>query len=458
MAPRRASTSGGTSAPASRHRVQGRIRKNLRTRQAPTWYGQQSEAAPSTPGTAVTHDPASSSVEPEPSIPEYSHSPSSNQTLPSSAPASPDNPQPSPATPTTQSEHELPSPPHTTPDPPISLGTMRELLCSHEEDIVDTRGAQRHEPNPTPTRIAELEGELAQLREQAPRGDAHMGNPRALSMYNLSQPHILLAGENASAIAYSVEVLFPGVERGTLVQIIENQFKPTNIYRLLASEKERAELQPTINIGGIEFVQAERDGKESEYRMSIFFKAWAAYSGILVKLAPHSLKGDLATALSIYTMNLYDLLEKYTPTPAGQLKANGWKDLTREYPDQQVITAILGICHYGVRKGYEGQPSGIVIHPNLASAKDNTDIVAHDIESEMKKNRLELYSDSQNLPNYYTASPLGLADKADSSKRRIHHLSYPTGLSTSINCGIRELYGAIVYSGIDEGIRAVQEL
>lgn len=103
-----------------------------------------------------------------------------------------------------------------------------------------------------------------------------------------------------------------GVERSTLTQIIENRFKPTNIYRLLATEKERAESQRTINIGGIEFEQAERDEKESQYRMSNFFKAWAAYSGILVKLAPHRLQGDLATALLIYTMNLYELLEKYT--------------------------------------------------------------------------------------------------------------------------------------------------
>ena len=31
----------------------------------------------------------------------------------------------------------------------------------------------------------------------------------------------------------------------------------------------------------------------------------------MVKLAPLLLQGDLATALSIYTMNLYNLLEKY---------------------------------------------------------------------------------------------------------------------------------------------------
>ena len=45
--------------------------------------------------------------------------------------------------------------------------------------------------------------------------------------------------------------------------------------------------------------------------MRSFFKALGAYCGILVKLAPYSLQGDLATALSIYTMNIYDLLEKY---------------------------------------------------------------------------------------------------------------------------------------------------
>ena len=110
----------------------------------------------------------------------------------------------------------------------------------------------------------------------------------------------------------SVEVLFPGVERGTLTQIIENRFKPTNIYRLLATEKERAESQRMISIRGVEFEQTEREGKESEYRIMSFFKAWAVYTGILIKLAPYGIQGELATALAIYTMNLYELLEKYT--------------------------------------------------------------------------------------------------------------------------------------------------
>ena len=57
--------------------------------------------------------------------------------------------------------------------------------------------------------------------------------------------------------------------------------------------------------------QAKKNGNKSEYRMSSVFKAWVAYCGILVKLTPHCLQGDLATALSIYRMNIYHLLERY---------------------------------------------------------------------------------------------------------------------------------------------------
>jgi len=51
----------------------------------------------------------------------------------------------------------------------------------------------------------------------------------------------------------------------------------------------------------------ERDGKATEYKISGFFKAWEANSGILVKLAQQGLQGELPTALFIYFMNLNDL-------------------------------------------------------------------------------------------------------------------------------------------------------
>jgi len=276
----------------------------------------------------------------EPSTPEYSLSPSDNagtrsQTLRSlssttlaervavgSTPQTPDN-----------EPHPL-----STPEQSINLHTLRELLRFHQQDIIDQvldqlnsqnhrvpnlvqpspssphhhhPGTQPSSANSTLAKIAQLEAQLAQLQGQNSQ-EPIPTEPRANRMSNPAQYITLDVGESASGIAESVEVLFPGVERSTLVQIIENRFKPTNIYRLLASEKDRAETNRMINIGGIEFEQTERDGNESDYRMSNFFKAWAAYTGILIKLAPYGLQGELATALCIYTMNLYDLLEKYT--------------------------------------------------------------------------------------------------------------------------------------------------
>ena len=78
-----------------------------------------------------------------------------------------------------------------------------------------------------------------------------------LGIYNLIPSQGPVAIESAPGIAESVEGLLPSVERSTLTQIIENRFKPTNIYRLLAIEPDWAEIQQTISISGVEFEQAE---------------------------------------------------------------------------------------------------------------------------------------------------------------------------------------------------------
>ena len=142
--------------------------------------------------------------------------------------------------------------------------------------------------------------------------------------------------------------------------------------------------------------------------------------------------------------------------PTGQLRETGWKQLTLQFPDHEVIRAILGICRYGAKIGYEGCRKTITTHPNLFLANIDAALVTADLVSELKKNHLEVYQDSGSLPQYYMASPLGLADKPDGSKRRIHHLAYPTGHESSINSGIPDLYGAIQYSGIEDAITAVQ--
>ena len=122
--------------------------------------------------------------------------------------------------------------------------------------------------------------------------------------------------------------------------------------------------------------------------------------------------------------------------PPGQLNLQAWRRLTLRYPDQALISSLLGICEFGARIGFQGHWNSITIHQNLSTATEDPAIVAADIEAELGKNRLMLYSSYDSLPPNFTASPLGLADKADGSKRRIHHLSFPTHCCTSINGGI----------------------
>ena len=142
--------------------------------------------------------------------------------------------------------------------------------------------------------------------------------------------------------------------------------------------------------------------------------------------------------------------------PAGPLKQKGWTKLTVSYPDPEVVEAILGICRFGARIGYEHHRTSITIYPNLTSVLDNSATVTREMQKEVAMNRLECYEGYSTLPQHFTSSPLGLTDKSDGSKRRIHHLSFPANDSLSINSGIPEQYGTIVYSRISEAISSIQ--
>jgi len=142
--------------------------------------------------------------------------------------------------------------------------------------------------------------------------------------------------------------------------------------------------------------------------------------------------------------------------PTGQLRGEGWAKLNQDYPDPNVITAVLGIYTFSARIGYEGYRNTSTIHPNLKTAIAEAPTVSANILLELNKSCLEVFPDLNRLPSHFTASPLGLTDKADGSNRRIHHLSYPPGDMSWINDGIPEHYGTIQYNGIEDAIQAVQ--
>jgi len=124
--------------------------------------------------------------------------------------------------------------------------------------------------------------------------------------------------------------------------------------------------------------------------------------------------------------------------PAGPLNYAGWKRLTRSFTDREVVEAIPGICQFGARIGYESHRRSFTIYPNLASAMDNKEIITADITKEVTLNRLACYTECSQLPQQFTVFSLGVTDKSDGFKRRIHHLSYPTSDMLSINGGIPE--------------------
>ena len=142
--------------------------------------------------------------------------------------------------------------------------------------------------------------------------------------------------------------------------------------------------------------------------------------------------------------------------PASPLKIAGWRTLTSGYHDRPAIEAILRICQFGALIGHEGQRHSSRIFQKLTSALECPEIVTTGIKAELEKGRLVCYQNDSVLPDNFTTSPLGLIDKSDRSKRRIHHLSYLQDETTSINNGIPGDYGTISYSTIREATAAIQ--
>jgi hypothetical protein len=137
--------------------------------------------------------------------------------------------------------------------------------------------------------------------------------------------------------------------------------------------------------------------------------------------------------------------------PPSPLKIEGWRALLLEHPDRNFVDTLLGIITYGARIGYEGPRRDPVIYDNLSTAALEPTLLRADLEKQLKADRLKTYESLQSLPKGYIASPLGLTDKSDGSKRRIHHLSFPSKYPTeSVNGNIPEEYGTLRYSTMDD--------
>ena len=144
------------------------------------------------------------------------------------------------------------------------------------------------------------------------------------------------------------------------------------------------------------------------------------------------------------------------PMPIVPLKAHRWKSLCAEYPDRAVADAVVGIAQFGARIGFIGESRGQRIASNLLTAGQLPDILRKDLQEQMESDRLMIYEKMGDLPHVFYSSPLGLVDKPNGKKRRIHHLSHPPG--QSVNDGIPLEFGEITYSTVNDVIAIVQRL
>jgi hypothetical protein len=179
-----------------------------------------------------------------------------------------------------------------------------------------------------------------------------------------------------------------------------------------------------------------------------------------LRILPHSFEFIIADRSHFFNTALRFPL--FTPhsfrMPLGPLLPNidNWRALLTTHPNCPFVSAILGIIRFGARIGYTGtRSSPPTIYRNLSTASDAPLLLQSDLEKQLSANRLQIYNSEADLPLGYVASPLGLVDKSDGSKRRIHHLSFAdpnlsSGSSLSVNDNIPEEFAKLQYSTIED--------
>ena len=117
----------------------------------------------------------------------------------------------------------------------------------------------------------------------------------------------------------------------------------------------------------------------------------------------------------------------------------GWEQLLRQYPDRQLVSALLGILKKGCRIGYDGEKQ-LILSKNLKSINLDVQSLQSTLDDDLIKGRV-----IHRFPTFpFISSPLGLVPKHDGGFRRIHHLSYPK--ENSVNAGIAERFASLKYT------------
>ena len=178
----------------------------------------------------------------------------------------------------------------------------------------------------------------------------------------------------------------------------------------------------------------------------------------LISVIPHSTERYSRCINQRPRQNTIPRFPVFTPLlshlcPKSTLSPHRWLSLLQRYPDPAFPQLLAGIAQYGARIGYNG-PLLRVHARNHSSALRISPDINENIINEVTLGRVQPV---QSLPSFYVISPLGAVPKTangvQTGWRRIHDLSFPTGLS--VNDGIPSSYASLFYQTIDDAIALI---
>ena len=125
------------------------------------------------------------------------------------------------------------------------------------------------------------------------------------------------------------------------------------------------------------------------------------------------------------------------------------------YPEDKVKYLVDGFTH-GFSLEHQGECTGQTCK-NLKSALDQPKIVSEKIKQELEAGRIAGPFDTKPFDNLQL-NPLGLVPNKSGDFRMIHHLSFSTRTSMSVNEGIPREASYVQYGGIDDAVRGIKSL
>ena len=139
------------------------------------------------------------------------------------------------------------------------------------------------------------------------------------------------------------------------------------------------------------------------------------------------------------------------PTPVSYRALHGL--LARSSVSADIVTYLVDGFRHGFHIGHSHKEVRLPVPRNLVSARLHSQVVERKLEEEVSMGRISGPHSVQPFKDF-VVSPMGVVPKKEEGKfRRIHHLSYPEGLS--VNDHIAKSSKSVQYQTVDDAVCSV---